>query len=124
MPLQSKFKTSTSLENLPEKEESCSYHRSTRRTRVGKNAARERTRVQLLKKAFGDLQKVLPDVPENTKLSRLDILLLAINYMSHLMSVLSEVDKCDKLETEESSKRKVRFRPSLYKHHVLNCFLR
>eukprot|EP00794_Sanderia_malayensis_P004805 gene4805-5435_t len=53
------------------------------------NAARERSRVQNLKQAFLELQKALPNVPTGTKLSKLDILLLATNYISHLMSKLS-----------------------------------
>lgn len=53
------------------------------------NAARERSRVQNLKQAFLELQKALPNVPSGTKLSKLDILLLATNYISHLMSKLS-----------------------------------
>ena len=57
--------------------------------KIGGNAARERSRVQQLKQAFIELQKVLPNVPEGTKLSKLDILLLATNYISHLMSKLS-----------------------------------
>ena len=57
---------------------------------VGGNAARERTRVQQLKEAFNKLQQALPNVPEGTKLSKLDILLLATNHISHLMSKLSQ----------------------------------
>lgn len=57
---------------------------------IGGNAARERTRVHQLKKAFDTLQKALPNVPEGTKLSKLDILLLATNHISHLMSKLSQ----------------------------------
>ena len=73
-----------------------SYNRAaSKRTRRRKsihpssNAARERSRVQNLKQAFLELQKALPNVPSGTKLSKLDILLLATNYISHLMSKLS-----------------------------------
>ena len=74
--------------------ETCSKGQS-RRTRGKKsikpstNAARERSRVQNLKQAFLELQRALPNVPSGTKLSKLDILLLATNYISHLMSKLS-----------------------------------
>ena len=57
--------------------------------RPSTNAARERSRVHNLKQAFLELQKALPNVPPGTKLSKLDILLLATNYISHLMSKLS-----------------------------------
>ena len=78
-----------------ESKQSDSDTKSVRRTRGRKsskpstNAARERSRVQNLKQAFLELQKALPNVPSGTKLSKLDILLLATNYISHLMSKLS-----------------------------------
>ncbi|EDO35172.1 predicted protein, partial [Nematostella vectensis] len=52
------------------------------------NAIRERIRAQNLKKAYMELQKTLPNVPPDTKLPRLNILLLAIDYISHLTCVL------------------------------------
>ncbi len=63
--------------------------RGRRSAKPSTNAARERSRVQNLKQAFLELQKALPNVPSGTKLSKLDILLLATNYISHLMSKLS-----------------------------------
>lgn len=54
------------------------------------NALRERIRAQNLKKAYIELQKTLPNVPPDTKLPRLNILLLAIDHIEHLMSVLSQ----------------------------------
>ena len=74
-----------------------------RKNRVGKNAARERSRVQQLKTAFNNLQRSLPNVPEDTKLSRLDILLLAINHIQHLESLLSS--SVDELEVNDKSKQ-------------------
>ena len=56
------------------------------------NAVRERTRVHQLKQAFVELQNALPNVPAGTKLSKLDILILASNYISLLMSKLSDED--------------------------------
>ena len=52
------------------------------------NALRERVRAQNMKKAYLNLQKTLPQVPPDTKLPRLNILLLAIDYISHLRCVL------------------------------------
>ncbi|XP_066932415.1 transcription factor 23-like [Clytia hemisphaerica] len=74
-----------------------------RKKRVGKNAARERTRVQQLKMAFTNLQRSLPNVPEDTKLSRLDILLLAINYITHLKKILASTEE---IENESSGRQR------------------
>lgn len=41
-----------------------------------------------MKRAYLKLQKTLPQVPPDTKLPRLNILLLAIDYISHLRCVL------------------------------------
>ena len=57
---------------------------------IGANAARERSRVQTLKSAFLELQKTLPSVPPDTKLSKLDVLVLATTYISHLMKTLDD----------------------------------
>ncbi|KAK3579142.1 hypothetical protein CHS0354_022161 [Potamilus streckersoni] len=57
---------------------------------MGNNAARERSRVKSLRSAFLDLQKTLPAVPPDTKLSKLDVLVLATAYIAHLMSTLHD----------------------------------
>ncbi|CAH1772296.1 unnamed protein product [Owenia fusiformis] len=54
------------------------------------NAARERSRVQTLRSAFLELQRALPCVPPDTKLSKLDVLVLATTYISQLMRTLEE----------------------------------
>lgn len=54
------------------------------------NAARERSRVQTLRTAFLELQKTLPSVPPDTKLSKLDVLILATTYIAHLTRTLQE----------------------------------
>ena len=59
---------------------------------MSRNAARERYRVKSLRNAFQNLQKCLPSVPPNTKLSKLDVLILATTYISHLSRILSEDD--------------------------------
>ncbi|XP_032705460.1 transcription factor 23 [Lontra canadensis] len=53
-----------------------------------KNAARERSRVRTLRQAFLALQAALPAVPPNTKLSKLDVLVLATSYIAHLTRML------------------------------------
>lgn len=52
------------------------------------NAARERSRVRTLRQAFLALQAALPAVPPNTKLSKLDVLVLATSYIAHLTRTL------------------------------------
>uniref|UniRef100_A0A4W2I7V1 Transcription factor 24 n=2 Tax=Bos indicus x Bos taurus TaxID=30522 RepID=A0A4W2I7V1_BOBOX len=54
------------------------------------NAARERSRVQTLRNAFLELQRTLPSVPPDTKLSKLDVLLLATTYIAHLTRSLQD----------------------------------
>ncbi|XP_041484213.1 transcription factor 24-like [Lytechinus variegatus] len=54
------------------------------------NAARERSRVKTLRDAFLELQRSLPSVPPDTKLSKLDVLVLATTYISHLMRTLDD----------------------------------
>lgn len=61
-------------------------------TGMSRNAARERYRVKSLRNAFQNLQKCLPSVPPNTKLSKLDVLILATTYISHLSRILTEDD--------------------------------
>lgn len=52
------------------------------------NAARERSRVRTLRQAFLALQATLPAVPPDTKLSKLDVLVLATSYIAHLTRAL------------------------------------
>ena len=54
--------------------------------------ARERTRMRVLSKAFGRLKLTLPWVPPDTKLSKLDTLRLAMNYINQLQRTLEEDD--------------------------------
>lgn len=61
----------------------------TKRT-VHRNADRERNRVRNLRVAFQTLQSCLPAVPPDTKLSKLDILILATNYITQLTNMLVE----------------------------------
>lgn len=57
---------------------------------TSRNAARERSRVKSLRTAFLELQNSLPSVPPNTKLSKLDVLVLATTYIAHLMKTLDD----------------------------------
>lgn len=54
------------------------------------NAARERSRVRNLRQAFHSLQAALPSVPPDTKLSKLDVLVLATNYIAFLTESLDQ----------------------------------
>ncbi|XP_069134439.1 transcription factor 23-like [Argopecten irradians] len=66
------------------------FQNSRNRPITFENAARERSRVKTLRGAFLELQRTLPAVPPDTKLSKLDVLVLATTYIAHLMRTLSE----------------------------------
>ncbi|XP_076806250.1 uncharacterized protein LOC143449806 [Clavelina lepadiformis] len=63
------------------------------------NAARERSRVKTLRSAYTELQKKLPSIPTDTKLSKLDILLLATAYIGQLTRSLGETRKANDTAT-------------------------
>ncbi|XP_062866877.1 helix-loop-helix protein 2-like [Trichomycterus rosablanca] len=52
------------------------------------HATRERIRVEAFNVAFGELRKLLPTLPPDKKLSKIEILRLAICYISYLNHVL------------------------------------
>ncbi|XP_038614372.1 LOW QUALITY PROTEIN: helix-loop-helix protein 2 [Tachyglossus aculeatus] len=52
------------------------------------HATRERIRVEAFNLAFADLRKLLPTLPPDKKLSKIEILRLAICYISYLNHVL------------------------------------
>ncbi|XP_016111807.1 helix-loop-helix protein 2-like [Sinocyclocheilus rhinocerous] len=52
------------------------------------HATRERIRVEAFNVAFAELRKLLPTLPPDKKLSKIEILRLAICYMSYLNHVL------------------------------------
>ena len=52
------------------------------------HATRERLRVEAFNVAFGELRKLLPTLPPDKKLSKIEILRLAICYISYLNHVL------------------------------------
>ncbi|XP_012733693.2 transcription factor 23 [Fundulus heteroclitus] len=74
------------------------------------NAARERSRVRNLRQAFHSLQAALPSVPPDTKLSKLDVLVLATNYIAYLTETLDQ----DRTAAEHA----VPSRPGGYLHPV------
>ncbi|KAM9703407.1 transcription factor 24 isoform 2-T2 [Menidia menidia] len=84
------------------------WGRAWRNQHSPENAARERSRVRNLRQAFHSLQAALPSVPPDTKLSKLDVLVLATNYIAYLTEMLDKgVSVADP-----------RFRPGGYLHPV------
>lgn len=51
---------------------------------------KERKRTQTMNSAFEDLRQHIPNVPVDTKLSKIKTLRLAISYIRYLMDVLEE----------------------------------
>lgn len=62
----------------------------TRRSRTSANE-RERTRMKQLNKAYTDLKNMLPWIPTDSKLTKLEILIYAVNYINYLMKQLEEL---------------------------------
>jgi len=52
------------------------------------HASRERVRVEAFNSAFNDLRQLLPTLPPDKKLSKIEILRLAICYIGYLNHVL------------------------------------
>lgn len=53
---------------------------------------KERRRTQSINNAFSDLRDCIPNVPSDTKLSKIKTLRLATSYISYLMNVLDSDD--------------------------------
>ena len=78
------------------------------KTPTAKNAERERSRVRSLRNAFQTLQSCLPSVPPDTKLSKLDILILATNYIAQLMQTLKDNNELNQMLTRLDSSTSIR----------------
>lgn len=73
-------------ENLS-REERRRRRRATEKYRTA-HATRERVRVEAFNVAFSELRKLLPTLPPDKKLSKIEILRLAICYINYLNHVL------------------------------------
>ncbi|KAK6621363.1 Helix-loop-helix protein 1 [Polyplax serrata] len=69
------------------REERRRRRRATQKYRTA-HATRERIRVEAFNVAFADLRKLLPTLPPDKKLSKIEILRLAICYIAYLNHVL------------------------------------
>lgn len=69
------------------REERRRRRRATLKYRIA-HASRERVRVEAFNVAFAELRKLLPTLPPDKKLSKIEILRLAICYISYLHHVL------------------------------------
>lgn len=69
------------------REEKRRRRRATAKYRMA-HATRERIRVEAFNVAFAELRKLLPTLPPDKKLSKIEILRLAICYISYLNHVL------------------------------------
>lgn len=73
------------------REERRRRRRATQKYRLA-HATRERVRVEAFNVAFADLRKLLPTLPPDKKLSKIEILRLAICYIAYLNHVLDRFD--------------------------------
>ena len=78
--------SSTILRGLT-REERRRRRRATQKYRLA-HATRERIRVEAFNVAFADLRRLLPTLPPDKKLSKIEILRLAICYIAYLNHVL------------------------------------
>ena len=60
---------------------------------------KERRRTQSINNAFADLRNRIPQIPQDTKLSKIKTLKLATDYIEYLMKVLQENDPTSLLES-------------------------
>jgi len=83
-----KFRKTGNQENSSlSREERRRRRRATQKYRTA-HATRERIRVEAFNVAFAELRKLLPTLPPDKKLSKIEILRLAICYISYLNHVL------------------------------------
>ncbi|XP_034945553.1 helix-loop-helix protein 1-like [Chelonus insularis] len=78
--------STNSLSSLS-REERRRRRRATQKYRTA-HATRERVRVEAFNLAFAELRKLLPTLPPDKKLSKIEILRLAICYIAYLNHVL------------------------------------
>ncbi|XP_030759980.1 helix-loop-helix protein 1 [Sitophilus oryzae] len=83
----SKKKDKTSDMSMLSREERRRRRRATQKYRTA-HATRERIRVEAFNVAFAELRKLLPTLPPDKKLSKIEILRLAICYIAYLNHVL------------------------------------
>ncbi|XP_026870660.1 helix-loop-helix protein 2-like [Electrophorus electricus] len=86
-PTEGEGKTKSLAPQALTREEKRRRRRATAKYRSA-HATRERIRVEAFNVAFGELRKLLPTLPPDKKLSKIEILRLAICYISYLNHVL------------------------------------
>ncbi|XP_030643180.1 helix-loop-helix protein 2 [Chanos chanos] len=86
-PMEAERKTRSLAPPALTREEKRRLRRATAKYRSA-HATRERIRVEAFNVAFAELRKLLPTLPPDKKLSKIEILRLAICYISYLNHVL------------------------------------
>ncbi len=86
-PMEGEGKTKSLAPQTLSREEKRRRRRATAKYRSA-HATRERIRVEAFNVAFAELRKLLPTLPPDKKLSKIEILRLAICYISYLNHVL------------------------------------
>ncbi|KAG7467298.1 helix-loop-helix protein 2-like [Megalops cyprinoides] len=86
-PMEGEGKSRSLAPQALSREEKRRRRRATAKYRSA-HATRERIRVEAFNVAFAELRKLLPTLPPDKKLSKIEILRLAICYISYLNHVL------------------------------------
>uniref|UniRef100_A0A8C3S134 Heart- and neural crest derivatives-expressed protein 1 n=1 Tax=Chelydra serpentina TaxID=8475 RepID=A0A8C3S134_CHESE len=95
--------------------------------RKGVGPKKERRRTESINSAFAELRECIPNVPADTKLSKIKTLRLATSYIAYLMEVLAKDSQAGETEgfkaelkktDSRESKRKREPPPEVYSHSL------
>ncbi|XP_067422535.1 heart- and neural crest derivatives-expressed protein 1 [Emydura macquarii macquarii] len=95
--------------------------------RKGLGPKKERRRTESINSAFAELRECIPNVPADTKLSKIKTLRLATSYIAYLMEVLAKDSQAGETEgfkaelkktDSRESKRKRETPPEVYCHSL------
>ncbi|XP_055367136.1 heart- and neural crest derivatives-expressed protein 2 isoform X2 [Betta splendens] len=99
------------------------HHHTHPRTKRRPTANRkERRRTQSINSAFAELRECIPNVPADTKLSKIKTLRLATSYISYLMDILDKDGQHGDTQAFKAELKKTEAREERRKREaVLNC---
>lgn len=84
--------------NILQQQFDCMQDKSKQRT-VG--SRKEKRRTECINNAFSELRRRIPNVPMDTKLSKIKTLRLATSYISYLTDIIKSSDPCDSRDSRD-----------------------